>query len=605
VKTRTIAHAVAAGRPISRLVVYAALMSTTLVGAQPTVAPKPVDGFQISGTLSAGVGVRLEGPEPSFVDGRNSDVVGSPSANRTGRNADDGNLNYGKGDIYSAPIKAVVDLAYSQGDWRLGARAQAWYDWALHQPVRFGHSPNGYQANTPLTDMGARSRAKFENAILSQASLARSFEIGAAQGRVEAGLVNLAWSGVAPGGALAELDPVDAPARNRPGALPDEWRIAIPAVKFTLRPDKDFTFEGFYQFRFVPNQDPLCGTFLAVADRTRDSCVIGFANSPTVARNDGQALAAGTANYAVSRLLEQGKGGGVGLLGRLQLPQHKAELVGALVRYDSRRLFTSWVRGTVSDTLVADGLARNPYPVAMYPKDIELIVLGARKEAWTANWYAELARRSNMPLSFPVGEMFQTFTTAAPPTFLRTRRDATPRGGLFQGWDTYHTTDLNAGVEKVLANWGSAARVVLRADVFARLVDGLSDPNEVRYARPEIFGNLQYPSSAPCTAANPELTCTTKGFTSSSAWAYALGAQALYRGVFGSVDLRPAVNFRHDVKGWAYDQSINEGSKTLTLSLDALFGPYTFNTTLVKRGGGVYQPLRDRSHLQTSLSVRF
>ena len=89
------------------------------------------------------------------------------------------------------------------------------------------------------------------------------------------------------------------------------------------------------------------------------------------------------------------------------------------------------------------------------------------------------------------------------------------------------------------------------------------------------------------------------------AWAYALGAQALYRGVFGGVDLRPAFNFRHDVKGWAYDQSINEGSKTLALSLDALFGRYTFNTTLVKREGGVYQPLRDRSHLQMSLSARF
>ena len=604
-KTRKNAPALAAGCQVRWPVVCAALMGATLAAAQPSMAPKPAEGFQVSGTLSVGAGVRLEDPESSFVDGRNSAVVGNPSANRTGRNADDGNLNYGKGDVYSAPLKALVDLAYTQGGWRVGARVQAWDDWALHEPVRFGHSPNKYQADAPLTDAGARARAKFENVILANAGVARSFAIGAAQGHAEAGLINLSWRGVAPGGALAELDPVDAPARNRPGAVADEWRIAMPALKLTLRPNKDVTLDAFYQFRFVPNQDPLCGTFLAVADRTRDSCVIGFANNPTVARNDGQALAAGTANYAVSRLLQQDEGGGFGLMGRLQLPQHKAELVGAVVRYDSRRLFTSWVRGNVSDTLVADGLARNPYPVAMYPKDIELIVLGARKEAWTANWYAELAWRSNSPLSFPVGEMFQTFTTAAPPTFLRARRDGTARGGLFQGWDSYDTSDLNTGVEKVLAGWGGAARVVLRADVFARMVHGLPDPNEVRYARPEIFGNLQYPSSAPCTAANPALTCTTDGFTTSSAWAYALGAQALYRGVFGGVDLRPAFNFRHDVKGWAYDQSINEGSKTLALSLDALFGRYTFNTTLVKREGGVYQPLRDRSHLQMSLSARF
>jgi hypothetical protein len=69
--------------------------------------------------------------------------------------------------------------------------------------------------------------------------------------------------------------------------------------------------------------------------------------------------------------------------------------------------------------------------------------------------------------------------------------------------------------------------------------------------------------------------------------------------------MSPSVNVRHDVRGWAYEQSINEGSKTLTLSLDAVVGNYTFNTTLVKREGGSYQPLRDRSHLQMSLSARF
>ena len=604
-KTRKNAPALAAGCQVRRPVVCAALMGATLAAAQPSMAPKPAEGFQVSGAISAGAGIRLQDPELSFVDGRNSAVVGSPTANRTGRNADDGNLNYRKGDIYSAPVKASVDLAFAQGPWSIRARGQAWNDWALHQSVPFGHSPNGYQANAPLTDAGARARAKFENIILANASVAHSFGIGTSQGRAELGLINLGWQGVSPSGALAELDPVDLPARNRPGAVAEEWRIAMPAVKVTLRPDKDFSLDAFYQFRFVPNQDPLCGTFFAIGDRSRDSCVIGFAGAPTVTRNDGQALASGTANYAVSRLSQQDSDGGVGLMGRLQIPQHKAEVIAAIARYDSRRLFTSWVRGTISDTLVADGLARNPYPLVMYPKDIGLIVLGAKTEALTANWYAEVAWRNNTPLSFPVGDMFQTFTTAAPPTFLRSRRDAVARGGLFQGWDTYNTTDLNAGVQKAIGSWGGAARVQLRADVFARMVDGLPDANEVRYGRPEIFGNLQYPSTAPCTAANPALVCTTDGFTSAAAWGYSIGAQALYTRVFDAVDLRPAINIRYDVKGWAYDQSINEGSKTLTLSLDALFGRNTFNTTLVKREGGVYQPLRDRSHLQMSLSARF
>ena len=179
-KTRKNAPALAAGCQVRRPVVCAALMGATLAAAQPSMAPKPAEGFQVSGTLSVGAGVRLEDPESSFVDGRNSAVVGNPSANRTGRNADDGNLNYGKGDVYSAPLKALVDLAYTQGGWRVGARVQAWYDWALHEPVRFGHSPNKYQADAPLTDAGARARTKFENVILANAGVARSFAIGAA-----------------------------------------------------------------------------------------------------------------------------------------------------------------------------------------------------------------------------------------------------------------------------------------------------------------------------------------------------------------------------------------------------------------------------------------
>ena len=585
---------------------YTATSNVEAQTTSPSSSRNPEsNGWNVSGSVSVGVGVRISDIEPSFVDGRNAAVIGQPSANRTGRNADDGNLNYSKGDVFSAPLKGNIRFQYKQDDWALNARVQAWTDRALHESVPFGHSPNGYVPNTPLTDSGARARAKFDNVIISGASFSRDTRIGSTPTSMELGLVNLGWMGVAPGGALAVLDPLDLAAQIRPGALPEETRISIPALKLRFRPTKDVSVDAFYQFQFVPNQDPLCGTFASLGDRTRDSCVIGLANAPTSLASDGAAIAAGTVNYAVSQLNEPTGGGGLGLMSRWLLPEYKAELVGALVRYDSRRLYNSWIRGTITDTLVANGLARNPYPVVEYPQGIDMLVLGARMEAVGASWYAEWALRRNSPLSFPLGDMFQTFTTATPPTFLRARRDATARGGRFQGWDTYTTQDLNLGVDKVMLNVAGASRINLRASVASRLVNGLPDPNELRYSRPEIFGNLQYPSTAPCTAPNPALTCTTDGFTTSYAWGYSLGAQALYPKVGGSVDIRPSLTIKHDVSGWSWDQSISEGSKTGTLSTDAIFGRYTINGTVVRRWGGVYFPLRDRSYAQVSLAVRF
>ncbi|AXQ31113.1 DUF1302 family protein [Solimonas sp. K1W22B-7] len=119
-----------------------------------------INGTQIEGVanfnITAGVGVRMQD--------RSSDLVGKANLNpeicgrgpdgriyyqscqglfRTqtfpaehlvqqpgqfSSNADDGNWNYGKGDLTQAPLKITPDLTLSWGDWGLFARAIAYYD---------------------------------------------------------------------------------------------------------------------------------------------------------------------------------------------------------------------------------------------------------------------------------------------------------------------------------------------------------------------------------------------------------------------------------------------------------------------------------------------
>ena len=562
---------------------------------------------KITGGISYGLGVRTGNRDSSLAFGPNAATIGWPISSVLGRNGDDGNLNYDRGDVFSHVFKGFTNVSITNGTVDANFRVQAWNDLNLSRhDVPFGSIPNGYVANTPLSDNNARDRGRFTGVILSNAYIGTSLKHFGAEGSLSAGYQNIGWRGNSlTGGSLAALDPVDLAARNRPGAFSEEVLIPVPSakVKFAISPSTSV--EAFYQFSFVSNQEAICGSFLQIGDRARDGCdkALSLAGA-NLTRSDAAAISAGQANYALVKVEEPRGDAQFGILLKTKLGERIDATVG-ISRYDVRRSFNSWYRGVTADALSGTTPQNNPYLIATYPKGVKQLDLGLKHQLEPSlSYYMDYTLKKDQPLSLPLGDLFQSFTSAAA-TFLRNRVNATPRGQLMQGWDTYTTSDVWLGGSKSFKNVAGASNLMLRAEVNASFVHSLADPSITRFGRPELFGNILTNNTCVTTAQNPGVQCSFDGYTSKSAYAVALNANAIYAGIVPGTVIRPFVAYRHDIKGWSYDGAISQGTKQIRLGVDVGYGGFDFNLTSVNYSGGLYQPLRDKDHVMLSVQKRF
>jgi len=84
----------------------------------------------------------------------------------------------------------------------------------------------------------------------------------------------------------------------------------------------------------------------------------------------------------------------------------------------------------------------------------------------------------------------------------------------------------------------------------------LESKSELRYGRDSIYGldNARYGNH---------------GFVTANSWGYRLRAIADYNNVFAGINLKPNLSFSHDVDGYGPNGLFNEGSKAVSIGLDA------------------------------------
>jgi len=124
----------------------------------------------VSGSVTAGGAWRASSQDTALLPNVNSSqvgITGTAIAPTAGRNQDDGNLNYNKGDPVSQVVNGYLALGYKAGDYGAAASIKAWYDYALeNDAVPWGNIPNGYTPNAPLSDAGAQPRTRFSGIAL-------------------------------------------------------------------------------------------------------------------------------------------------------------------------------------------------------------------------------------------------------------------------------------------------------------------------------------------------------------------------------------------------------------------------------------------------------
>ncbi|RLA55810.1 MAG: hypothetical protein DRQ98_04120, partial [Gammaproteobacteria bacterium] len=106
----------------------------------------PFEG-NFTSTFSVGASWRTEDPSKRVITPGNTNGDGRAASST----ADDGNLNYDEGDMYSFLWKGVHDLDLNAGNYGFFTRVKYWYDYEVAEGnVDHGHAATLYQPDSEL-----------------------------------------------------------------------------------------------------------------------------------------------------------------------------------------------------------------------------------------------------------------------------------------------------------------------------------------------------------------------------------------------------------------------------------------------------------------------
>jgi hypothetical protein len=557
----------------------------------------------INGAMTMGTSIRTDNRDPSLVYGANATAVGIHDGASSGRNQDDGDLNYDRGDSVYKVAKGWLHLTYTRDNYGVELSGKAWYDVGLEKgPVAWGNSPGGYQGGEPLSDEGAATRSKFAGAVFNDANVFGRNLIAEIPVSWKLGWQRIDWGNqyYAFGG-LRDLMPVDFPAELRPGVKRDEeTRIPIPAIFIRAELTPSTALEAFWQFAFTPNSPNQCGTFYSQVDFVAQGCdviTIGNASDPQAINNGVVVNRADTQDPSNSGQF------GVALKHRVDALNTEFGLYAA--QFHSRSSYYSAVkseRPAGPPLLPGDPGGKNPQYFTEYPEDIRMYALSFDSKLEDTSLFGELAYRPNQPFQYNAVDILSGFTSKGGATPLRPQIDSLAPGESFHGYERHKSMQLQLGSSMPFNAVLGAAKGQFGIQGIYRLVPDLPDVDSVRFRRSDVFG--QGPVNGDCTGSSVQ--CSSDGYVSKQAYGYRVQANLVYQNVVSGVNLIPSLFFGHDLSGWSEDGTILEDRKFAILSLKAVLNrAYTAEIAWLPIWGGDYNNLRDRSVAQATLGMQF
>jgi hypothetical protein len=596
-------------RSLNRLSVALALVLGSLSGY---AADFDVAGGKLSvkGSVTAGAAWRTVSQDTSLVANVNSSLVGITGTSltaTTGRNQDDGNLNFNKGDPVSQVVNGYLSVEYTSGNYGGLVSAKAWYDYELADANHpWGNIPSGYTPNAPLSDEGAQARTRFSGVVLDNLYVRGKQPISELPFEWVLGWQKLDWGNryIVIGG-LRDLNPIDIPALTRPGMLQreQETRIPVPQIFARLGVTPTTAVEGFYQFHFERNAPNQCGTFYSGVDWYSDGC-----NAVTFgALSDRGALAAGTFLKRLPNDLASNSGQfGLAVTQTVEPWATKFGFYGT--QFHSRQGYsgvTKSGRPTGAPVFVPgdpDGL--NPKYFTEYPENIHMFGLTFETKTKLATAFGELTYRPNQPFQYNAADLLNAVLSPLLPTTLRAKEQALPPGGTLNGFERHKQVQLQLGTVGQIPAVLGAAGMNLGGEIVYKTVPDLPDVAVTRFGRVDVFG--QGPVNGVCPAPAVPSQCSSDGYVSKHAWGYRLVWGLRYANIFDGVDMIPSLLFGQDVSGWSGDGGILEGRKLAILSLRFNHrSGLVWDVAWVPTWGGTYNNQRDRSAALTYVGYRF
>ena len=596
--------------PSTRTIAVRIALATTIVIFQSGQAADYALGdgkMSVGGSVFLGTAIRTDSQDSKLLSNLNSSLLSipgnsvSPSA---GRNQDDGNLNFNRGDPVATVLKAYLTLGYQWHNYGVAASGQAWYDYATADSGHpWGNVPNDYVPGRPLGEHGALPRSKFSGIVADdfygyghhqREALALDWRVG---------YQTLDWGNrMLVMGGLRDLNPLNVPGSLRPGALRgQETRVAFPAVFARLGLPSTTSLEAFYQLYFEPTAPNECGTFFSQLDFYSEGC------NKAMVGNISDRTAVATGIYVKRSETHYPSDSGQGGLALKHTVEAWATEFGLYAaQYDSRTAFYS---GTKSLRIGPPFLPRdpgnlNPTYFTEYPTGIHMFGATFDTKFKGGAVFGEFTYRPNQPLQYNSVDVLAAAVSLTAPTPLRPIVQALAPGAAFHAWERHEVMQLQLGISGQLPDVLGAAGMSFGGELVYKRVPDLPDPQVVRFGRSEVFG--QGPVNGVCPPPAAPVACSLDGYVSRDAFGYRLRAGLRYSNVVDGVDLLPSVAFGQDLSGWSADGWILQGRMLANVSVQANFASHwTATIAWQPTGGGTYNNLRDRSTAQAFAGYQF
>lgn len=546
---------------------------------------------------------------------RDRDLVGINNGG-TGftQTGDDGRLNFKKGETFSKIFKGIHDLELKYGDTGVFVRGKYWYDFELKDESRLFKD---------ISDSNRKEGAQSSGAEILDAFVYYNYAIGDQPGSVRLGKQVVSWgeSTFIMNGINA-INPLDAAAFRRPGAEIKEGLIPVNMLYVAQSLTDRLSAEAFYQLEWDQTVLDNCGTFFAI-DVLQDGCDANYnVGSPAIAPLQPVAAAFGQGfevtpeGVVVPRAGDRDArdSGQFGLA--LRWLGDATEYGAYFMNYHSRTPNLSTrsaglataaqlpgIIGTANGLVpgAGSGLAKsvmlgNGRYYLEYPEDIQLYGLSFSTTLPTGTaWSGEISYRPNAPVQLNAQDLSRALLNPLAPG---TSPIESTFGAENRGYNRKEITQLQTTFTHFIYQVLGAERMTVVGEVGYTHVGGLESTSELRYGRDVIYGTPDDPAALARYGRH--------GFVTANSWGYRLRGIADYDNVFAGINLKPNLSFSHDVDGYGPNGLFNEGSKAVSIGLDAEYqNMYTASLSYTNFFGGTYNTSVDRDFVALSFGMNF
>ncbi|MCQ2036513.1 DUF1302 domain-containing protein [Stutzerimonas kunmingensis] len=586
--------------------------SLALAVALGTAAPAYAVNFnigEIEGQFDSSMSI---GASWSTTD-RDMDLVGINNGG-TGytQTGDDGRLNFKKGETFSKIFKGVHDLELRYRDSGAFIRGKYWYDFELKDENRLFKD---------ISDSNRKEAAQSSGAQILDAFLYHNYSVGDLPGTVRIGRQVVSWGeSTFIGNSINSINPLDAAAFRRPGAEIKEGLIPVNMFYISQSLTDRLSMEAFYQLEWDQTIADNCGTFFAV-DVVQDGCNNNYhvgTYSPALGQLAGLAGLFGQGfDYTTEGIVlpragdrDASDSGQFGLA--LRWLGDTTEYGAYFMNYHSRTPNLSTQSAGLDTAAQLGAIMANAGPFAMqaaqavmlgngsyyleYPEDIQLYGLSFSTTMPTGTaWSGEISYRPNAPLQLNTQDVTRALLNPVAPG---TSPIDSSFGSENRGYNRKEITQIQTTFTHFFDQVLGAGRVTVVGEIGYAHVGGLESASELRYGRDAIYGSVDDPLALADYGDD--------GFVTANSWGYRLRALADYNNVFAGVNLTPNISFSHDVDGYGPNGLFNEGSKAVSVGVDAVYqNMYTASLSYTDFFGGDYNTLVDRDFLAFSVGVNF